>query len=112
MRATESLHPDHWRTEAPSHDLHEAIGLGDRLVLLSARPGQIIRIDDVVMPRPRDVFRMHNSRDFRTLYDAIWRRHAAQAPPPWSIDRRLIVHDSVRPHSATQAAHAFPWMMR
>jgi NitT/TauT family transport system ATP-binding protein len=55
-----------------THDLHEAIGLGDRVVLLSARPGRIIRIDDVVMPRPRDVFRMHDSRDFRTLYDAIW----------------------------------------
>ena len=24
------------------------------------------------MPRPRDVFRMHDSTDFRALYDAIW----------------------------------------
>ena len=55
-----------------THDLHEAIGLGDRVVLLSARPGRIIRIDTVSMARPRDIFRMHDSSDFRTLYDAIW----------------------------------------
>jgi NitT/TauT family transport system ATP-binding protein len=55
-----------------THDLHEAIGLGDRIVLLSSRPGRIIRIDQVAMPRPRDVFRMHDSDAFRALYDAIW----------------------------------------
>jgi NitT/TauT family transport system ATP-binding protein len=55
-----------------THDLHEAIGLGDRVVLLSSRPGRIIRIDQVAMPRPRDVFRMHDSDAFRALYDAIW----------------------------------------
>jgi NitT/TauT family transport system ATP-binding protein len=55
-----------------THDLHEAIGLGDRVVLLSARPGRIIRVDKVEMARPRDVFRMHDSGEFRELYDAIW----------------------------------------
>jgi NitT/TauT family transport system ATP-binding protein len=55
-----------------THDLHEAIGLGDRVVLLSARPGRIIRIDKVTMSRPRDIFRMHDSSEFRALYDAIW----------------------------------------
>lgn len=55
-----------------THDLHEAIGLGDRVVLLSARPGRIIRVDKVLMSRPRDVFRMHDSTEFRALYDAIW----------------------------------------
>jgi NitT/TauT family transport system ATP-binding protein len=55
-----------------THDLHEAIGLGDRVVLLSSRPGRIIRVDKVTMSRPRDIFRMHDSNEFRTLYDAIW----------------------------------------
>jgi NitT/TauT family transport system ATP-binding protein len=55
-----------------THDLQEAIGLGDRVVLLSARPGRIIRIDIVAMSRPRDIFRMHDSVEFRGLYDAIW----------------------------------------
>jgi NitT/TauT family transport system ATP-binding protein len=55
-----------------THDLYEAIGLGERVVLLSARPGRIIRVDKVAMSRPRDVFRMHDSGEFRALYDAIW----------------------------------------
>jgi len=55
-----------------THDLHEAIGLGDRVVLLSARPGRVVRIDTVPMARPRDIFRMHDSAQFRELYDAIW----------------------------------------
>jgi len=55
-----------------THDLQEAIGLADRVVLLSARPGKIIRIDRVGMARPRDVFRIHDNPEFRTLYDSIW----------------------------------------
>jgi NitT/TauT family transport system ATP-binding protein len=55
-----------------THDLHEAIGLGDRVALMSARPGRIIRIDNVVMSRPRDIFHIHDSSDFRALYDMIW----------------------------------------
>jgi NitT/TauT family transport system ATP-binding protein len=71
-----------------THDLHEAIGLGDRVVLMSARPGRIIRVDKVAMSRPRDVFRMHDSGEFRALYDAIWeelecqvRNQKGDAPP-------------------------------
>lgn len=55
-----------------THDLHEAIGLGDRVVLLSARPGRVVRIDSVPLSRPRDIFRIHDSHEFRELYDAIW----------------------------------------
>ncbi len=55
-----------------THDLHEAIGLGDRVILLSRRPGRVIRVDKVGMSRPRDVFRMHDDSDFRGLYDTIW----------------------------------------
>ena len=71
-----------------THDLHEAIGLGDRVVLMSARPGRIIRVDKVAMSRPRDVFRMHDRDEFRALYDAIWeelecqvRNQKGDAPP-------------------------------
>jgi NitT/TauT family transport system ATP-binding protein len=55
-----------------THDLHEAIGLGDRVVLLSARPGRVARIDNVPLRRPRDIFRMHDSPEFRELYDTLW----------------------------------------
>ena len=55
-----------------THDLQEAIGLGDRIVLLSARPGRIARIETVPLRRPRDVFKIHDSPEFRELYDNLW----------------------------------------
>ena len=68
-----------------THDLQEAIGLADRVVLLSARPGRIIRIDRVTLARPRDIFRMHDNSEFRTLYDAMWRELEQQV---LVLDRR------------------------
>jgi NitT/TauT family transport system ATP-binding protein len=65
-----------------THDLHEAIGLGDRVVLLSARPGRIIKVDKVSLARPRDIFRMHDSSEFRNLYDAIWAELERQVGAP------------------------------
>lgn len=55
-----------------THDLQEAISLGDRVVLLSARPGSVARIDDVPLPRPRDVSHVNDSATFRELYDNLW----------------------------------------
>jgi NitT/TauT family transport system ATP-binding protein len=56
-----------------THDLTEAIALADRVVLMSARPGRIVRIDEIDIPRPRDIFHIHDNARFRALYDEIWR---------------------------------------
>jgi NitT/TauT family transport system ATP-binding protein len=37
-----------------THDLDEAIYLSDRIVVLGARPGRVLEIVDVPVPRPRD----------------------------------------------------------
>jgi NitT/TauT family transport system ATP-binding protein len=61
-----------------THDLTEAIALADWVVLMSARPGRIVRVDRVDIPRPRDIFHIHDLPEFRRLYDALWRDLPAQ----------------------------------
>ena len=38
-----------------THDVREAVRLGDRVVLLSSRPGRVIETYDVDLPRPRQL---------------------------------------------------------
>jgi NitT/TauT family transport system ATP-binding protein len=72
-----------WETQRSTvlfvtHDLTEAIALADRVVLMSARPGRIVRVDRVDLPRPRDIFHLHDLPEFRRLYDALWNELAVQ----------------------------------
>jgi NitT/TauT family transport system ATP-binding protein len=55
-----------------THDLTEAIALADRVLLMSARPGRIVRADQVEISRPRNVFQIHENPEFRRLYSDIW----------------------------------------
>lgn len=55
-----------------THDLGEAVALADRVVVMTARPGQIKIIQNVPIPRPRDIFRIHDSTGFRETYDLLW----------------------------------------
>ena len=55
-----------------THDLTEAIALGDRVVVMSARPGRVREIVPVNLPRPRDIYTIHTDPAFRDLYDRIW----------------------------------------
>lgn len=55
-----------------THDLTEAIALSDKVVLFTGRPGTVKRIFDVPLPRPRNVFEIHNEPGFNDLYHEIW----------------------------------------
>jgi len=55
-----------------THDLTEAIALSDKIVLFTARPGTVKRIFTVPLPRPRNVFEIHNEKGFADLYHEIW----------------------------------------
>jgi NitT/TauT family transport system ATP-binding protein len=58
-----------------THDLEEAIYLGDRVVALGANPGRIARIFDVPLPHPRNQLTTRESPQFlelrRELFDYV-----------------------------------------
>ena len=57
-----------------THDLVEAITLADRVVLMSSRPGKIKSVEAIDIPRPRDVFKIHEHPQFRLAYEKLWQQ--------------------------------------
>ncbi len=55
-----------------THDLTEAIALGDQVIVMTARPGRVREIVPVDLPRPRDIFTIHTDPRFREIYDRVW----------------------------------------
>ena len=61
-----------WREERKTvifitHDLPEAIALGDRVMVMSARPGRVKSILDVEIERPRNLGHIHEDANYRQL---------------------------------------------
>jgi NitT/TauT family transport system ATP-binding protein len=50
-----------------THDLHEAIALGDRVLVLTKRPGTVKAVHDVAIERPRHLRHIHEHPEFRRL---------------------------------------------
>jgi NitT/TauT family transport system ATP-binding protein len=55
-----------------THDLTEAISLSDRIVVMSQRPGTIMRVFEIPLARPREVFSIQADPAFSRIYDEIW----------------------------------------
>ena len=55
-----------------THDLHEAITLADRVVVMSKRPGRIKLIVDIDLPRPRDVIDVQSIPEFGAYFKQLW----------------------------------------
>lgn len=55
-----------------THDLQEAIALGDRVVVMTARPGRIKALREVGLPRPRDLDHIHKEPRFQELLGELW----------------------------------------
>lgn len=73
-----------WETERTTiilvtHDIDEAIFLGDRVVVMSNRPGTIKKIVPVQLSRPRD----RNSYDFVTIRKQIYTEFFAEVEKPF-----------------------------
>ena len=55
-----------------THDLFEAVTLSDRVVVVSARPGVVRTIQEIDIPRPRNVFEVRFDDRFRDLQQELW----------------------------------------
>jgi NitT/TauT family transport system ATP-binding protein len=56
-----------------THSIDEAVILGDRIVVISYRPGQIKEVVDVGLPRPRFDYDVKTRPEYGELRDHIWR---------------------------------------
>ncbi|MFG1945857.1 ABC transporter ATP-binding protein [Nonomuraea sp. NPDC048826] len=64
-----------------THSIDEALLLGDRIAVMSARPGRIATVIDVPFDRPRDPDEIRASPDFALLRDEIWHRLRRELQP-------------------------------
>jgi NitT/TauT family transport system ATP-binding protein len=65
-----------------THSIDEAILLGDRLVVMTARPGRIKEVLDIPFGRPRDVEAVRADPRFAELRAHVWRQlHTARGKP-------------------------------
>jgi NitT/TauT family transport system ATP-binding protein len=55
-----------------THDLGEALTLADRIILFSARPGQIKDMFEVDFARPRDAVKVRETLRYAELFQHIW----------------------------------------
>jgi NitT/TauT family transport system ATP-binding protein len=67
---------DLWMESRPTvvfvtHDVVEAISLADRIICFGKNPGHISNIIKVDLPRPRDVFHIHDTPGFNSIYDQV-----------------------------------------
>ncbi len=55
-----------------THSIEEALTLGDRVYIMSARPGRILTHFDVPFARPRDAAALRSDKRFGELFAEIW----------------------------------------
>jgi NitT/TauT family transport system ATP-binding protein len=55
-----------------THDIEEAVGLSDRVLVMSGAPGRIMSEYVVDIPRPRDLRANRSTTRFRELCESIW----------------------------------------
>lgn len=61
-----------------THDLGEAVTLGDRVLVMSRRPSEVVLDRRVDLPRPRDVFKVRFDPHYAELHEELWEALSSQ----------------------------------
>ncbi len=61
-----------------THSVDEAIHLGDRLVVISGRPGRVKAIHTVNLPRPRSRTNLRSTPEYMRLRERVWEELSAE----------------------------------
>lgn len=64
-----------------THDVDEAVGLGDRCIVFTARPGRIRTVVDIDLPGDRDLLALRRSPRFAALSAQLWELMTQGAGP-------------------------------
>ncbi|WP_395105418.1 ABC transporter ATP-binding protein [Actinomadura sp. SCN-SB] len=81
-----------------THSVDEAVTLGDRIMVMTARPGRAKSFVDVPFERPRDVLELRHRPEYGEIVYDIWQhlrdevdrsQKAQSTPPPRSLAQRL-----------------------
>lgn len=56
-----------------THDIAEAISLGDRVIVLSKRPTTIKKIYDINLSNKKSPIENRKAKEFATYYDLLWK---------------------------------------
>ncbi|MDR3310851.1 MAG: ABC transporter ATP-binding protein [Oscillospiraceae bacterium] len=65
-----------------THSIEEAVGLADRVAVMSKNPGRVKAVIDVGLPRPRRVSDVRNTIDFNVITSRVWELLQNKEPLP------------------------------
>jgi len=73
----QELFGDYWEHHQATvvfvtHDIHEALYLSDRVIVMGARPGRVVAEYTVDIERPRSQESVRHSYRYQSLFDSIW----------------------------------------
>nr|ART36367.1 C554 [uncultured bacterium] len=55
-----------------THDLSEAIALGDRVIIMAPRPGRVVADVPIDLPRPRNLAALQRNPRYHEIYAEVW----------------------------------------
>lgn len=80
-----------------THNIEEAVGLSDRVAVLSRSPGTVREIVNIDLPRPRTIGSVRNTPDFSLVSHHIWELLQDSRPEQRDIKITVDVGSQIEP---------------